>query len=207
MRNQIIRRAVYLALGLMLAAGCAAAGEEESRNTVAGSSGREPEATLLARVLGVDYAPGAVTVTAVATDPAGGEADVLLTASGDTLAQAMDALPTAGESWLALTHVTQLVLGDRADLEEVLTYVMNSAQMDDTATVWCAPVPAAGLLEECGGGVDRLTVLEQKEEVDTVTVAQALEYWREGGEVALPALAWQGDTLEAAGVLLFSEVL
>ena len=79
---------------------------------------RELEATMLVQVLGVDWTDAGVTLTAVSDPGKGGEDGEaeLLSGTGRDLAEAEAALKGAGEEYVALTHVTQLVLGADSDI-------------------------------------------------------------------------------------------
>ncbi|MGN1003264.1 MAG: hypothetical protein ACI4O5_00390 [Oscillospiraceae bacterium] len=164
---------------------------------------RELEATMLVQVLGVDWTHDGVTLTA-ASDPGEGSGDagtLVLSASGANLEEAETALKGAGEEYVSLTHVTQLVLGADSDLPAVLEAALEEPALGQGATVWlAADGTAQELLEGAGGGAKRLSSIELNAGVPSVTVLQSLMRLEENGWVELPALKLEGDTLAPAGM-------
>ena len=169
---------------------------------------RELEATMLVQVLGVDWTHDGVTLTA-ASDPGEGSGDAgtpVLSASGTNLKEAEAALKGAGEEYVSLTHVTQLVLGADSDLPAVLEAALEEPALGQGATVWLAEDGTAQeLLEGAGGGAKRLSSIELNAGVPSVTVLQSLMRLEENGWVGLPALKLEGDTLAPAGTKQIQE--
>ena len=169
---------------------------------------RELEATMLVQVLGVDWTHDGVTLTA-ASDPGEGSGDAgtpVLSASGANLEEAEAALKGAGEEYVSLTHVTQLVLGADSDLPAVLVAALEEPALGQGATVWLAEDGTAQeLLEGAGGGAKRLSSIELNAGVPSVTVLQSLMRLEENGWVELPALKLEGETLAPAGTKQIQE--
>lgn len=169
---------------------------------------RELEATMVVQVLGVDWTDDGVTLTAV-SDPGEGSGDTkaeVLSGAGRDLAEAEAALKSAGEEYVSLTHVTQLVLGADSDLPAVLEAALEEPALGQGATVWMAvDGTAKELLEGAGGGAKRLSSIELNAEVTPVTVLQGLMRLEEEGWVELPALGLEGETLMPAGTQLIQE--
>lgn len=165
----------------------------------AGAYGRELEDTVLVQVVGVDAWEKGVVLTAAGAD--GEEETAMETVRAGSLEEAFAALPTAGEKYFSLTNVTQIVVGDGADLREVLWYVLDDPDMSYMATVWAAGGFAGALMEETGdGGVGRFSVLEQSGGAQT-TVKEALADLLGGQAAALPVLAAKDGKLETVGTL------
>lgn len=182
-------RGLLLAAGLMLLSGC----------TSAGAAGREPEDTVLVQVVGVDVDGRGVVVTAAGRD---GEETTVVTVSGDSLAEAFGVLPTAGDRYLSLTNVTQVLVGDGVDVAAVLRYVLEDPDMSYMARVWAAGY-AGGLLEEVKEeGLERFRLIEEGG-AETVTVKAALAELLEGKQTALPSLSVGRAGLEVAGKLYY----
>lgn len=124
---------------------------------------RELEATMVVQVLGVDWTDDGVILTAV-SDPGEGSEDTkaeVLSGAGRDLAEAEAALKSAGEEYVSLTHVTQLVLGADSDLPAVLEAALEEPALGQGATVWmAADGTAKELLEGAGGGAKRLSSIE-----------------------------------------------
>ena len=163
---------------------------------------RELEQTFLVRVLGVDWTADGVALTA-----AGEEKGKLLAADGSTAAESHRALKRAGEEYVALTHVTQILVGEGGELRAVLEGALKGKEVGQTATVWlCAQGSARALMEATGGGALRLTSIElNAAEAEARTVVDALAELEERGEVTLPALAVQGETMEFVGMKKWKE--
>jgi hypothetical protein len=161
---------------------------------------RELEDTMLVQVLGVDWTDDGVTLTAVSDPGQGGGETCLLTASGSDLAQAQAALKGAGEEYVALTHVAQLVVGADADLTAVLDAALGETALGQGATVWLTAEGTANrLLEGADGAARRLSSMELNSGVTPVTVLQGRMRLAEYGWVELPTLARAGETLTDAG--------
>ena len=157
---------------------------------------RELENTLLMRVLGVDQSWDEVVVTA-ANIPEKGEEKISLTAKGKDLEESCQRLKETGEEYVALTHVTQIVIGEDSDLQAVLQAVLEQKEVGQTATVWRCEGTAWETMEKTGGGAKRLTSLELNQSgLKTVTVLEALAQLEETGEVALPELTVKDGALE-----------
>lgn len=169
---------------------------------------RELEATMLVQVLGVDWTDDGVTLTA-ASDPGEGSGDAkasVLSGSGRSLAGAEAALRGAGEEYVSLTHVTQLVLGADTDLPAVLEAALEEPALGQGATVWlAADGTARELLEGAGGGAKRLSSIELNAGVPSVTVLQGLMRLEEEGRVELPVLVLEEETLAPAGTVWIGE--
>lgn len=192
-----MRRMMLCLLALLPLAGCEAL-----------PFARELEATMLVQVLGVDWTDAGVTLTAVSDPGEGGEdgKTELLSGSGRDLAEAEAALKGAGEEYVSLTHVTQLVLGADSDLPAVLEAALEEPALGQGATVWmAADHTAKDLLEGAGGGAKRLSSIELNSGVTPVTVLQGLMRLEEDGQVELPALGLEEGTLEPVGIKLMRE--
>lgn len=157
---------------------------------------RELENTLLMRVLGVDQTEDGVVVTA-ANIPESGEEETVLTAAGRDLEESCQKLKEAGEEYVALTHVTQIVVGADSDLQMVLTAVLEQREVGQSATVWRCEESARETMEQVGGGAKRLTSLELNQSgLETLTVLGALAQLEQAGEVSLPGLTVREGVLE-----------
>ena len=169
---------------------------------------RELESTMLVQVLGVDWAQGTVTLTA-AKDPqedTGETGQAVLCAGGEDLLQAEAALKGMGEEYVSLTHVTQLVLGRDTQVREVLQAVLDEPDLGQGATVWIAREGTAQqLLQGADGGARRLSSIQLNSGLEPVTVLQALMHLEEDGQVALPQLALEGETLVPLEPILIRE--
>ena len=167
--------------------------------TSANAAGREPEDTVLAQVIGVDVDGRGIVVTAAGQD---GEKTAVVSASGDTLEEAFDALPTAGEKYVSLTNVTHILLGDGIDTLALLRYVVEDPDMSYMARVWAGGF-AGGLMEDMKEtGLERFRTLEQSG-VATVTVKTALAELLSGQTAEIPALSAPDGELEVVGKLYF----
>ena len=162
-----------------------------------GERGREPEDTVLAEVLGIDRV--GVTWVLTTAGKAGTGETVLQTVEGETLTDVFAAIPSAGEKWVLLTGVAQILIGDGVEPREVLTFILKDSGISWRATVWYAPL-AKGLMEEVEGGAARLNVLEESGE-KTVTVLDSLEELTSEGETELPVLTVRNGQIEIAGVI------
>ena len=169
---------------------------------------RELEATMLVQVLGVDWTDDGVTLTA-ASDPNEGSGDTraaVLSGAGADLEEAKAALKAAGEEYVSLTHVTQLVLGADTDLPAVLEAALEEPALGQSATVWLAAEGTAkDLLEGADGGAKRLSSLELNAGAPSVTVLRSLMRLGEDGRVELPVLTLEEETLALAGTRLIRE--
>lgn len=169
---------------------------------------RELEATMLVQVLGVDWTDAGVTLTAVSDPGEGGEDGEaeLLSGTGRDLAEAEAALKGTGEEYVALTHVTQLVLGADSELPAVLEAALEEPALGQGATVWlAADRTAKDLLEGAGGGAKRLSSIELNNAMTPVSVLQGLMRLEENGQVELPTLGLEGGTLVPVGTELIQE--
>lgn len=165
---------------------------------------RELEATMLVQVLGVDWTDQGVTLTA-ASDPGTGSGGsvAVLSASGRNLEEAKAALRGKGEEYVSLTHVTQIVLGADSDLDAVLEAALKEPALGQSATVWLADEGGAKeLLEGAGGGAKRLSSIELNAGLTPATVLQSLMLLEEDGQVELPVLTLEGETLNPAGTVV-----
>lgn len=157
---------------------------------------RELESTLLVRVLGVDWDKDGVTLTA-AELPEEGTPAVLLTAWGRDFESCLQELKEAGEEYVALTHVTQILVGEESELEEVLLAALEQKEVGQSATVWRTEGSARALMELTGGGARRLTSLElNRLGLKTQAVLEVLSQIEETGWAALPRLELQNGILE-----------
>lgn len=157
---------------------------------------RELESTMLVRMLGVDWTEEGVVLTA-ADIPEEGKESTLLTAEGKTFEESVQKLKQSGEEYVALTHVTQIVVGAESDLVSVLEAALLQREVGQSATVWQAEGSARGLMEQVNGGAKRLTSLELNVAgLKTATVLEALARLEESGEVSLPRLGIKEGTLE-----------
>lgn len=157
---------------------------------------RELENTLLMRMLGVDQTRESVVVTAADIPENGGE-ETLLSATGKDLEESCRKLKESGEEYVALTHVTQIVVGVDSDLRTVLEAVLEQRELGQSATVWRAEETAKGLMEQAGGGAKRLTSMElNRPELESLTVLEAMAELEQTGEVVLPGLGVREGVLE-----------
>lgn len=163
---------------------------------------RELEDTMLVQVLGVDWTQDGVTLTAACDPGAGSENSktAVLSAWGGDPDEAQAALRGTGDEYVSLTHAAQLVVGAGTDLAAVLETALAEPALGQGATVWLARGDTAQhLLEAVGGGAKRLSSIELNTGVAPVTVLRALMRLEEDGEVELPCLALEGETLVPAG--------
>lgn len=156
---------------------------------------RELESTMLVQVLGVDWTESGVVLTA-ASDPGAGGGTAVLSAPGRTLQEAKVALKGAGEEFVSLTHVAQIVLGANSNHRAVLEAVLEDPALGQGATVWLTDGGTAkNLLESVEGGAKRLSSVELNSGVQPVTVLRSLMNLEETGRVELPVLAVEENTL------------
>ena len=191
MRRYVSRETyvLFTAALLMSLCGCASAS----------ASGREPEDTVLAQVVGVDVDGRGVVVTAAGRD---GEETAVVSASGGSLEEAFAALSTAGDKFFSLTNVTQVLVGDGVDMTAVLRYVLEDPDMSYMARVWAAGY-AGGVMEELKEkGLERFPLLEEGG-VETITVKTALAELLEEKKTAIPSLTMGKTGLEVVGKLYF----
>ena len=163
---------------------------------------------MLVQVLGVDWTREGVTLTGAADSGRGsGEGSTLvLSASGETLDQAKQALKGKGEEYVSLTHVAQLVLGAETDLATVLKAALEEPALGQSATVWLAEEGSARtLMESVGGGARRLSSIELNSGVQPVTVLQSMMRLEEDGWVEIPLIKKDADTLTPAGTRVIGE--
>lgn len=160
---------------------------------------RELESTMLVQVLGVDWTNEGVVLTA-ASDPGAGGGTAVLSAAGVDLQGAKEALKGAGEEYVSLTHVAQIVLGADSDFRAVLEAALNEPALGQGATVWLvAKGTAKDLLESAEGGAKRLSSIELNSGVKSVTVLRSLMQLEEKGSVQLPVLEIKEGTLVWSG--------
>lgn len=156
---------------------------------------RELESTMLVQVLGVDWTQDEVILTAAGDPDAGGGAAVL-SASGRDLQEAKEALKGAGEEYVSLTHVAQIVLGADSEHRAVLEAALDEPALGQGATVWLvAEGTAKDLLESVDGGAKRLSSIELNSGVKPVTVLQSLMRIEESGKVEVPVLGTEEGAL------------
>lgn len=179
-----MKRIVLCLLGCLLLSGCEAV-----------PFARELESTMLVQVLGVDWTKNGVVLTA-ASDPGSGGGTAVLSAAGRTLQEAKTALKGAGEEFVSLTHVAQIVLGADSDHCAVLEAALEDPVLGQGATVWLTDSGTAkNLLESVEGGAKRLSSVELNSGVQPVTVLRSLMDLEEAGCVELPVLAVEENTL------------
>lgn len=168
---------------------------------------RELEDTMLVRVLGIDWNEWGVTLTAADAPTEGEEKTAtLLTVTAPTFEESRLALKQAGEEYVALTHVTQLIVGADSNLRAVLEAALAEREVGQTATVWLAHgTTAQALMESAGGGAKRLTSLELNAGLEVRTVLGALAELEHGHAVVLPALTAEQTVLEPVGEAAWKE--
>jgi hypothetical protein len=165
---------------------------------------REPEDTVLMRILGVDYTSDGVTLTAASAAQDLGEKGekepTVVSVTADTPEEAMVALEGAGKGYVSLVYVTQIILGCDTPAEAVLSRAMEEKRMGQTATVWVtATGTAKELIEKTKGGAERLASIEQNTDVKSLTVVEASAQLNETKEIQLPILTVEQDNLAAKG--------
>ncbi len=167
---------------------------------------RELESTMLVQVLGVDWTGDGVVLTAAGDPGAGGGAEVL-SAWGQDVQEAKEALMGAGEVYVSLTHVTQIVLGEGSAYQKILEAVLEEATLGQSATVWLTAGGTANqVMVAVNGGAKRLSSIELNSGVRAVTVLQSLMWMEETGGVRLPVLEAKGNTLVWKGTDLVGKV-
>lgn len=191
-----MKRVLFCMMGCLMLAGCEAL-----------PFARELESTMLVQVLGVDWTEEGVVLTA-ASDPDAGGGTAVLSASGRTLREAMTALRGAGEEYVSLTHVAQIVLGSNSEHRAVLEAALSEPSLGQNATVWLAESSCAKtLLESVEGGAKRLASIELNSGVEPVTVLEGLVSWEETGRMELPLLKINESVLEWSGTEMVQEVV
>lgn len=166
---------------------------------------RELESTMLVQVLGVDWTQDCVILTA-ASDPGAGDGTAVLSAWGQDLQEAKKKLMGAGEAYVSLTHVTQIVLGANSDHRKVLEAALVEPALGQGATVWLtAEGTARNMMMSVNGGAKRLSSIELNSGVRPVTVLQSLMRLEEQGRVRLPVLEVKGSTLAWKGTNVVGE--
>lgn len=169
---------------------------------------RELEATMLVQVLGVDWTAEEVELTA-ASDPgtgSGGSKTPVLAAKGKDFGRAKAALKGAGEEYVSLTHVTQIVLGEETVLPAVLETALKEPTLSQSATVWVSKSGTAkDLLMSVDGGAKRVAAIELNSGVEPITVLQSLMRLKEQGWVEVPALCTEKGVLTLVGTVLVLE--
>lgn len=165
---------------------------------------RELEETALVQVLGVDWTDGWVQLTAACAAGTGETQGSVLSADGADFESACAALQAAGEKYVSLTHVTQIVLGKETNLIKVLRAALDEPALSQKATVWAAAGSARELMEGVGGGARRLSSIELNSGVVPVTVLQSRMRLEERGRVEIPAIRNDRGILQPAGMLTIS---
>lgn len=159
---------------------------------------REPDNLALVRVLGVDGSEPIMLTAVCARDTQGQVGRGR--AAGDDFEQARRQIPWSGTAEeLSLTGVSYLLIGPEADLESLLYYVLEDADLGATATVWLMGADASAELEACEDPVADLELLTMQGML-APTVAQALAALSSNGEVTLPCLEEQNGVLREQGV-------
>lgn len=168
---------------------------------------RELESTMLVQVLGVDWSEDVVALTAACDSGAENTgASTVLSADGRDFEEAKKNLQSAGEEYVSLTHVTQIVLGEGADLDAVLETALKEPALSQSATVWLSENGSAkDLLERVNGGAKRLSSVELNSGVKLVTVLQCRMRLEEQGQTELPMLAVENNVLTWTGTKKVSE--
>ena len=157
---------------------------------------RELESTVLVRVLGVDLTGDGLILTA-ADIPGEGKEVTLLSVEGEDFEEGVQNLKEAGEEYVALTHVTQIIVGEESDLYPVMEAALLQREVGQAATVWRAKGSARELMERVNGGAKRLTSLELNVAgLQTATVLEVLAGLEKGKRVELPYLTENEGTLE-----------
>lgn len=158
--------------------------------------GRELSQVTLIRVLGVDEGAAGLTLTARSGDAASSAQ----TGRGETLSAALEDLKGAGNTRLELTHVTAVVAGEVENLADLLWQQVNHRKSGYGATLWLSDAPtAAELLAGVEDPAARLKSLEENAGVAAPTLMEALRALSERGQVTLPVLGREGDTLCLTG--------
>lgn len=169
---------------------------------------RELEATMLVQVLGVDWTAKEVELTA-ACDPgtgSGGSKTSVLAAKGTDFERAKEALKGAGEEYVSLTHVAQIVLGAETVLPVVLEAALKEPALSQSATVWFSESGTAKeLLTSVDGGAKRVAAIELNSGVEPITVLQSLMRLKEQGWVEVPVLCIEEGVLTLGGTVMVSE--
>lgn len=166
---------------------------------------RELEATMLVQVLGVDWSKEEVSLTA-ASDPgagSGGTKASVLAARGKSFEAAQMALRAVGEEYVSLTHVTQIVLGEKTNVPVVLKAALKEPVLSQGATIWLSEEGTAKeLMTKVDGGAKRLSSIELNSGVKPVTVLQSLMWLEERGWVEIPVLCEENGVLGLAGTVV-----
>lgn len=168
---------------------------------------RELEATMLVQVLGVDWTPERVVVTAASDPKQGNEnATAVLSATGNNIDQAQNNLDGAGEEYVSFTHVAQLVLGADTPVRVILEAAMEEPTLGQGATVWVVEDGSAmELLKAVDGGARRLSSIQLNGGVESVTVLQALMRLEEHGQIALPRLTLKEKQMVLGDTIIIKE--
>ena len=179
-----MKRCAVLAVCVLLLTGCAPVA-------------REPDNLALVRVLGMDGG-SPVVLTAVCARNKQGEI-------GRGVAQAEDfekvrrQIPWSGTAEeLSLTGVSYLLIGPETDLESLLYFVLEDADLGATATVWLTEEDAAAVLEACEDPAADLELLTLQG-IRAPTVAQTVAALSSTGEVFLPCLEVRNGKLKEEG--------
>lgn len=161
--------------------------------TLTGCGGRELADVTLIQTLGVDGL-GPVELTALGDQ----EEQEVYTLQGEDVAGAQEGLKALGDTRLAVTHVSQLVLGPDVPVERTLWQAMTHRESGYGATVWLtAETRSAGeLLAAVERVPTRLKSLEENAGVAAPTILAALSDLERQGWVELPVLSESGGELQ-----------
>lgn len=182
------RWTVLLAALLLLLSGCA-------------PQARELDGMALVRVLGVDGGEE-VTLSAVCGGTDQGDVSRGKVSAAD-FRSARQALPWVGEEELALTNISNIIIGAEADLSGALEQILSDHEMSPSATVWLTQ-DAGVLLDGCDDPAARLAVLEEQG-VQAPTVVMVLAALETDGQVELPVLRLADGLLEPVGQAVWEE--
>lgn len=174
-----MKKILLLAISLLFLTGC---------------GGQELSNVSLVRTLGIDGL-GPVTVTAVT----GAEGEqVLFAAAGEDVIAAQRLLETLGSKRLAVTHVGQVVLGEKASPRALWDEVLHR-DSGYGATVWLAEEGSAhSLLSGSDDPAGRLKHLEESG-IAAPSLMEVVSALARDGRVSLPVVGVRGGGLEVVG--------
>ena len=165
-----------------------------------GCAGREPENTILVRILAVDRVETGLRLTAYSgVQDLGKTPGVCLVGEGDSLEGALKALRTKGNGYPSLTHMTQLVVGEGVALEPLLAGLVTGRETGYSATLWRVSGGAAEILAGAKTPVERLEALEKSGGTPPPNILDGLVCLAREGQVSLPILLPAGDDLARGG--------
>ncbi|MEG0441882.1 MAG: hypothetical protein RR544_06240 [Oscillospiraceae bacterium] len=165
-----------------------------------GCGGREPENTILVRILAVDRVETGLRLTAYSgVQDLGETPGVCLTGEGDSLEEALKTLRTKGNGYPSLTHMTQLVVGEGVALEPLLESLVTGRETGYSATLWQVTGTAAEVLAGAKTPVERLEALEKNGGAQPPNILDGLVSLRREGQVSLPVLLPAGEDLARGG--------